>query len=266
MESFLQPEPYYSGRDLFYLSQKLSLSDPELLYYCACLRLNQFRFNYGRQANQTLAGLLIPSPDSIPEFVDGIDLNKYQHENSNQSFFAASKNGKEGGGESVPTGSSVTLDVDKWDEFLLEDLFEVESSDDPLLKDAGESGETPYISSTEYNNGISALVSLSPSNKGNVLTVNRGGSVGKTFYQPRDFLATKVDVRILKPKFALNPYIGLFLATVIENEKYRFNYSRKMGTARLKKLKVKLPSTSEGQPSWQFMEDYIKSLPYSSSL
>src|SRR3989442_10502344 len=33
MESFLQTEPYYSGRDLYYLTAKISLSDHEKLYY-----------------------------------------------------------------------------------------------------------------------------------------------------------------------------------------------------------------------------------------
>jgi hypothetical protein len=33
----------------------------------------------------------------------------------------------------------------------------------------------------------------------------------------------------------------------------------------MKKTKIKLPS-DDGKPDWQFMEDYIKSLPYSSNL
>jgi hypothetical protein len=29
---------------------------------------------------------------------------------------------------------------------------------------------------------------------------------------------------------------------------------------------IKLPTAADGQPDWQFMEDYIKGLPYSSVL
>ena len=39
-----------------------------------------------------------------------------------------------------------------------------------------------------------------------------------------------------------------------------------MGTGRLKKLSIKLPVDSKGEPDWKFMEDYIKSLPYSSNI
>lgn len=69
MESFLQTEPYYSGRDLYYLTAKTNLSDQEKLYYCACLRANKYRYNYGRQANRTLKDILIPSPNEIPKWV-----------------------------------------------------------------------------------------------------------------------------------------------------------------------------------------------------
>ena len=34
MESFLQKEPYYSGRDLFYLTPKEKMTDQEMLFYC----------------------------------------------------------------------------------------------------------------------------------------------------------------------------------------------------------------------------------------
>lgn len=69
MESFLQTAPYYSGRDLYYLTSKIPLSDQEKLYYCACLRANKYRYNYGRQANRSLRDILIPSPEEIPKWV-----------------------------------------------------------------------------------------------------------------------------------------------------------------------------------------------------
>jgi hypothetical protein len=53
MESFLQNEPYYSGRDLFYLKPKIELTDKQLLFYCMCLKANKYKFNYGRQADLT---------------------------------------------------------------------------------------------------------------------------------------------------------------------------------------------------------------------
>ena len=69
-ETFLQPEPFYSGRDLFYLRPKVPMSVEQKLFFCMCIRANKFRFNYGRQANKTLPGLLIPDITEVPMWVD----------------------------------------------------------------------------------------------------------------------------------------------------------------------------------------------------
>lgn len=70
---------------------------------------------------------------------------------------------------------------------------------------------------------------------------------------------------ILTPDFKMNKYIGLFLAKVIKMEKFRFNFGRKLSDKRLAEIKIKLPSKS-GKPDFEFMEQFIKSLPYSDSL
>ncbi|CAB5503403.1 hypothetical protein THERMOS_1782 [Bathymodiolus thermophilus thioautotrophic gill symbiont] len=46
----------------------------------------------------------------------------------------------------------------------------------------------------------------------------------------------------------------------------KFNYGRQVRLKRLKREAVALPIDKNNQPDWQFMEDYIKSLPYSKSL
>lgn len=71
LSTFLQERPFYSGRDLAYLLPKLSFTTEELLFYCSCIWENRFRFSYGRQANRTLKSLLVPSRDSIPNWVYG---------------------------------------------------------------------------------------------------------------------------------------------------------------------------------------------------
>ncbi|ENY73625.1 restriction enzyme subunit beta [Aeromonas diversa CDC 2478-85] len=71
LSTFLQEVPFYSGRDSAYLVPKFEMTTEELLYYCSCIWQNRFRFSYGRQANRTLKGLLIPTKESIPSWVHG---------------------------------------------------------------------------------------------------------------------------------------------------------------------------------------------------
>lgn len=162
--------------------------------------------------------------------------------------------------------NKLRLSMENWEYHDLVKLFKIGSTRDDLITKLSVGGHTPYITSSESNNGVTNLVDEDSDYGENTITANRGGSVGYFFYQPYNYLATPVDVRTLSPLFPLNKYIGLFLCTVLELEKYRYNYSRKMGTDRLKQFRIKLPTTPEGKPDWQFMEDYIKSLPYSSSI
>ena len=69
LESFLQYEPFYSGRDMYYLSPKIELTDQQKLYYCACIKANKDKYSYGRQANRTLKYLKVPAVEDIPTWV-----------------------------------------------------------------------------------------------------------------------------------------------------------------------------------------------------
>ncbi len=71
-ETFLQTEPFYNGRDLFYLRAKLEMTAEQKLLYCMCIRANKFRFNYGRQANKTLREILVPDLTEIPAWVNDV--------------------------------------------------------------------------------------------------------------------------------------------------------------------------------------------------
>jgi hypothetical protein len=71
LETFLQSEPFYSGRDLYILRPKVPMTNDELLFYCCCIRANRFRYSYGRQANRTLNQLMVPAMSAIPLWAYG---------------------------------------------------------------------------------------------------------------------------------------------------------------------------------------------------
>ena len=61
----------------------------------------------------------------------------------------------------------------------------------------------------------------------------------------------------------MNKFIALFMITVIKANKYRFSYGRKWTMEKMKDFIIKLPSKSDGTPDFEYMEEFIKSLPYS---
>lgn len=76
LETYLQPLPYYSGRDLYYLTPKVNLNEKELLFYCYCIKMNKFKYSFGRQANKTLKDLLIPDITEIPKWVNSYNITE----------------------------------------------------------------------------------------------------------------------------------------------------------------------------------------------
>lgn len=71
LECFLQIRAYYSGRDLYYLLPKFEATKYILLFIITIIKLEKYRYNYGRQANKTLPNLniLLPSKkNSEPDF------------------------------------------------------------------------------------------------------------------------------------------------------------------------------------------------------
>ena len=154
------------------------------------------------------------------------------------------------------------IDTTSWKKFKIRDLFVINKGQGVIIKNSLK-GAYPLISSTKSNNGISNLIEENDefvSNK-NVLTVASNGSVGETFYQDRDFYSTS-DINILKPKFKMNKYIALFITTILKCEKYKFSYGRNLYKEEAQNIKIKLPTTKDGEPDFEYMEKFIKELPY----
>lgn len=248
MASFLQAEPYYSGRDLYYLTPKEPMTENVKLFYCKCLQENRYRYSYGRQANRTLKDILLPSISEIPEWVKSSNVNMY-----------------DGANDPVSQSAPQILDSSQWKTFTYEQLFTIERGKGPRIKDLNGQGNTPFITSIDGNNGLNNVTTMNPCHQGNVIGVNRNGSVAEAFYQPVSFCSTE-DVHIFTPKFELNPYRAMFLCTLIKQEKYRFGYGRKWGIERMKKTEIRLPMNQNGNIDWLYMENYIKSLPFSAMI
>ena len=152
-----------------------------------------------------------------------------------------------------------------WKWFTIEKLFDVKPGH-YYYPDEYDKGNTPYCSASANDNAVSQYIDLEPDFDGNQIITGKVGCT--TFYQPQPFSATS-DVNVLIPKGStkINPYIGLFITTIINySENYKWDYGRQCRKNDTEKIRIKLPIDSDESPDWQFMEDYIKSLPYSANL
>ncbi len=200
---------------------------------------NAYRFNYGRQADRTLRELSLP--DSLPEWIDQVDIIPIRTTNK---------------------GTSIELNIKKWKEYKLSELFNFEKGK-RLTKADMIPGNVIFLGAISENNGIREKIETDFFWEPNCITVNYNGSVGEAFYQDKPFWASD-DVNVLYAKdfWKMNKYIAMFLITVIKANKYRFGYGRKWTLNKMKETIIKLPGKRDGSPDFQYMEEYIKSLPY----
>lgn len=242
LSSFVQTEPFYTGYHIMVLEPKEEMTFQEKMFYALCINKNAYRYSYGRQANKTLKNIIIP--DSVPDWLINYKINTSILETNN---------------------NSITLNKNNWDSFLISELFDVCGTKTTSVEDLNSygHGEFPYVTTQSSNNGINGYYNYFTEN-GNVLVID-SAVVGYCSYQEKNFSASD-HVEKLIPKFKLNKYIALFLVTIINNENYKYSYGRKFNQTKIKNTVIHLPVTDLGKPDWNYMEQYIKSLPYADKI
>lgn len=248
LSTFIQDRPYYTAFHVACLIPTVELTIAQKLYYCFCIRANRYRYGWGRQANRSLKDILLPSVAEIPAWVEDAAAIAF-------------------GGADKPAKVSeevIELDAENWRVFKLADLFTLKKGK-RLTKENMRPGATPFIGAVAVNNGITSLVAQEASHTGNTITVNYNGSVAEAFFQPVPYRCSD-DVNVLYPKFAMTPHVALFIAAVIRNEKYRFNFGRKWHLERMAESPISLPALADGSLDLEFMERFISSLPFSSQV
>ena len=136
----------------------------------------------------------------------------------------------------------------EWGEYALGELFRFEKGK-RLVKADMILGSVNYLGAIRESNGVREKIETDYFWEPNSITVNYNGSVGEAFYA--------------KGFWTLNKYNALFIITVIKANRYRFSYGRKWTMEKMKETVLRLPRKEDGTPDFIYMEEYIRSLPYS---
>ena len=160
----------------------------------------------------------------------------------------------------VKDSSKLHLTDRDWKEFKVEELFvlKVARSND---KGKLEVGDIPFIGRSKDNNGLQGFYSTDKVTEGKCITLGMVGTF-RAFWQDRDFAASQNILTIRNSR--LNKCNALFICKVIETAidgKYSYGNSIKAGT--FGNTLLKLPADDSGNPDYDFMEQYIKQLPFS---
>jgi hypothetical protein len=231
MESFLQSKPYYSGRDLYYLLPRTPLSDEVLLFYSLCLKNNQYRFSYGRQANVSLKSLKIPAPGDIPNFIKSFSLKKYRKRLLHSFSFNPKKK--------ITQPKDILV--------VLSSLFDIANGiASPMIALYDKKQDNTFIPflrpSYRQATSIAGFVKKSEvdakyifSKETLYVSTNGQGSHTYSYVSSTDFIPNS-DVTVLIPKKPMTLSEKLFYAHCISINRYKFSYGRKPKGDRLKTI------------------------------
>ena len=172
-----------------------------------------------------------------------------------------------------PLDNSFIVDKNKkYDYFKISDYFNVMSGGDKpkdcYLEDDGYY-RVNSVENQVMNNGIKEKIYFSKKDKiyKDFISVVSIGDGGTSYYQPEECACfTRVKALLPKSDFYLTPYIAIYICVLIEMERYKYGYGRVVSKDRLRETPLYLPITNDGSPDWDYIEKFIKSLPYSSNL
>lgn len=266
--TFLQPQCFYTGQNVAVLIPKEELKekmsqDVKLFLTYLIKKECNFRFvAYGRELNSHLGK---DFTIRLPAIGDGVDWEQIAKlVNGTTQKLQLSTNGK----------TLALKNIQMWKPYLIRDLFDYDKKKNKMprgkitSKDVlPEGDEYFYVGAKKKNNGVMYRCGYDEDkiSKGNciVFICNGQGSVGYTNYIDVDFYTSK-DVA-LGYNENLNKYNALFLVAVLDKERFKYSFGRKWGNYLLD-TEILLPATDEGTPDWDYMEEYIKSLPYGDNM
>ena len=224
------------------------------LFILSILKQEKYKYSYGRAFKMELiSNTIIKLPATNEGIPDWDFMEQYIKSLNHKPLTTQNRS------------SQHPLNINCWQEFKVGDYFDVYLSSGDLKIDACEPGKIPLVSSGAKNNGIVGYIDEKGDGKAQIFKANSitVDMFCNAFYQNNDYYAVSHGrVNILYPKFKCNPLIGCFICSVINNERFKYSYGRAVYSDEISRMVIKLPTTSGNVPDFNFMENYIKSLPY----
>ena len=229
------------------------------LFIIAILTKEQYRYSYGRAyLMDRIKNTMVKLPVNIEGKPDWKSIEKYIKSLHHKPL--TTQNKKE---------QILELNVKKWKEFRVGDLFDIHPTQslDGVNSEECVGYGVPLVVNQSNNNGVAGFCDYPPTEKGGIITFSDTWEGETFFYQPHDFIGF-AHVQGMYPKNgSISAECLLFIATILEfDARGRYSYGRKKRRDIIINVMIKLPVDHNGNPDWQFMEDYIKTLPYGDRL
>ena len=229
----------------------IDLSKYVALFICTAIKAASrkyswggFKFSVDRVRNTTI--LLPQTPDHTPDF------DYMENYMKNLTKLAAKRVEK-----LKEEKSQTKIDTSNWKKFKVGELFDCETTKGIASKNDLVEGNIPYVTRSAENNGKSGYCGNADRIvKGNCITIGAEGFTA--FYQENDFVAGN-KVYALRHR-NLNNVNALYICTVLNKLSCLYSFNNARILDKIKQEVISLPIDNNGEPDWQYMEDYMKNV------
>lgn len=149
------------------------------------------------------------------------------------------------------------IDTRNWKTFQISDVFPIIKK--PCVYHTKHVTETengiPYVVRSKFNNGIKYYVKEPSGNINPARVISFGAENATFFYQKEEWVSGR-DIYYIDTQH-LTEYACLFITACLQPIASKYSYNFGLFPELLKKEKIKLPVTSEGNPDYDYMENYM---------
>ena len=266
-ETFYQDRPFLASDDVNVLYPKFDMTKEIALFIAPLIKSVSARYNYVDKWKQEemIAGAI-----KLPVDLSGEPDWAYMDE-----YMSAVMRESEASLESLRQADEAkhALNVHEWREFIIGDLFEklqldVKKEDFNKTFDVSEKRteefNLPLVNAKHGNNGIMYCGREADFETAEMtIDIVQNGAIatGDVYAQPQR-TGVLWDAYLVKPKAEIDSAFTLmFLATVLEKAiKDKFSYDDKCVWDKAKLLTVTLPCTSDNEPDWAYMDEYMRTI------
>lgn len=258
---FYQQYDFYTGQNIQILSNP-NLTFESSLYIIPLLKMVLEKFSWG--SNGATLTRLKRSKIMLPANDEGEPDFNYMKDYIKKSLFKEISDLKD-------YCRNTILEINKkdisklseksWKAFNINYIFPYIQRGKRLKKGDHKEGNVPYVSSTMMNNGVDNFIGNKEGKRfDNCITIANSGSVGASFYHQYEFIGSDHITAFKNEKF--NKYIYLFLTTIVSRISDKYSFNREINDFRISNEKVLLPVNEDGNPDYEYMEQYIKNIMY----
>lgn len=172
--------------------------------------------------------------------------------------------------------SKLKLTDREWREFQFKDVFHIVDGYYNKKPPISGNGTLPFLGATQYNNGVTGMVSKDSvrvhdkvggnSTKdvekrfysGGCIAITNNGSVGHAYYQACEFTCSHDITVVYLKDIEMSKEVALFLIPSIQKAGQTFAYAKKWRPIRMRRSKLMLPIQADGTPDWEFMSAFMK--------